>query len=36
MFFAKGMLINVMAAMDLQDTDEPWAVRLLEGAKHEP
>jgi AcrR family transcriptional regulator len=34
MFFAKGMLINVMAAMDLQDTDEPWAVRLLEGAKH--
>src|SRR6476659_6420642 len=30
---AKGMLINVVAAMDLQDTDEPWAVRLLEGAK---
>ena len=34
MFFAKGMLINVMAAMDLQDTDEPWAVRLLDSAKH--
>ena len=31
-FFATGMLINVMAALDLQELDEPWAVRLLEGA----
>jgi AcrR family transcriptional regulator len=30
-FFAKGMLINVIAAMDLQQLDEPWAVRLVEG-----
>ena len=35
-FFAKGMLINVMAAMDLQDSDEPWAQRLLEGFKETP
>jgi AcrR family transcriptional regulator len=32
-FFAKGMLINVMAAMHLHDNEEPWAVRLLEGCK---
>jgi AcrR family transcriptional regulator len=30
-FFAKGMLINVVAAMDLQDGEEPWADRLLQG-----
>jgi AcrR family transcriptional regulator len=31
-FFARGMLMNVMASMDLVDaTDEPWVVRLLEG-----
>ena len=32
-FFAKGMLINVLAAMEAQDLDEPWAARLLEGCK---
>jgi AcrR family transcriptional regulator len=30
-FFAKGMLLNVLASMQLQDPTEPWAVRLLEG-----
>jgi AcrR family transcriptional regulator len=29
MFFARGMLINVVAAMDLLDSDEPWAKKLL-------
>jgi AcrR family transcriptional regulator len=28
-FFAKGMLINVIASMDLLDSDEPWARTLL-------
>jgi AcrR family transcriptional regulator len=28
-FFAKGMLINVVASMDLLDSDEPWATKLL-------
>jgi hypothetical protein len=32
-FFAQGMLINVMSAMGLKDSDEPWARRLLEGCK---
>ena len=32
-FFAQGMLINVMAAMGLKDSDEPWARRLIEGCK---
>jgi AcrR family transcriptional regulator len=31
-WFSKGMLLNVIAAMDLPDNPEPWAVRLLEGA----
>jgi AcrR family transcriptional regulator len=30
-WFAKGMLINVMASMDLLNLDEPWAERLIEG-----
>ena len=30
-FFAKGMLLNVMATMQLDDPTEPWAARLLEG-----
>jgi hypothetical protein len=30
-FFAKGMLMNVLASMNLQNPTEPWAVRLLEG-----
>ena len=32
-FCAQGMLINVMSAMGLKDSDEPWARRLLEGCK---
>jgi AcrR family transcriptional regulator len=28
-FFAKGMLLNVIAAMDLLDASEPWAKELL-------
>jgi AcrR family transcriptional regulator len=32
-FFAKGMLLNVVAAMDLLNSDEPWAQRLLEGCR---
>ena len=34
-FFAKGMLLNVIAAMGLQNGDEPWADRLLAGCKEE-
>jgi AcrR family transcriptional regulator len=34
-FFATGMLLNVMAAMGLQDGDEPWAARLLAACKAE-
>ena len=30
-FFATGMLLNVISSMDLQDSSEPWAKRLLEG-----
>lgn len=29
-FFAHGMLLNVMAAMQAQDVDEHWAQLLLE------
>src|SRR5579872_1124865 len=32
-FFAKGMLMNVIASMRLQSPTEPWAIRLLEGCK---
>jgi AcrR family transcriptional regulator len=32
-FFAKGMLMNVLSSMDLNDPTEPWAKRLLEGCK---
>ncbi len=28
-FFARGMLINVVASMELLDSDEPWARRVL-------
>jgi AcrR family transcriptional regulator len=31
-WFAGGMLLNVVAAMDLRGSHEPWARRLLEGA----
>jgi AcrR family transcriptional regulator len=30
-FFAKGMLLNVVASMDLLDAEEGWAQRLIEG-----
>jgi AcrR family transcriptional regulator len=32
-FFSVGMLLTVIAAMGLQDGDEPWAARLLSGSK---
>jgi AcrR family transcriptional regulator len=30
-FFANGMLLNVLSAMQAHDGPDPWAVRLLEG-----
>jgi AcrR family transcriptional regulator len=32
-FFAKGMLLNVMASLDLLGADEGWARRLIEGCR---
>jgi AcrR family transcriptional regulator len=32
-FFAKGMLLNVVASMDLFQADEGWAQRLIEGCR---
>jgi AcrR family transcriptional regulator len=32
-FFAKGMLLNVIASMDLLGSDEGWARRLIEGCR---
>ncbi|HEX6680756.1 MAG TPA: TetR/AcrR family transcriptional regulator [Gaiellaceae bacterium] len=32
-FFATGMLLNVIACMDLAVSTEPWAARLLEGCR---
>ena len=32
-FFGQGMLLNVVAAMDLLNSDEPWALRLVEGCR---
>jgi AcrR family transcriptional regulator len=34
-FFAKGMLLNVLASMGLQEPTEPWAQRLIEGCKED-
>jgi len=34
-FFAKGMLLNVVAAMDLLNSDEPWAQRLVDGCRED-
>jgi AcrR family transcriptional regulator len=34
-FFAAGMLLNVVACMDLTASTESWAARLLEGLKHD-
>jgi AcrR family transcriptional regulator len=32
-FFAKGMLLNVVASLELLGADEGWAQRLLEGCR---
>jgi AcrR family transcriptional regulator len=32
-FFAKGMLLNVVASMDLLQVEEGWAQRLIEGCR---
>ena len=32
-FFAHGMLLNVIASMDLLAADEPWAKTLVEGCR---
>jgi len=32
-FFAKGMLLNVMASLDLLQAPEGWAERLIEGSR---
>jgi AcrR family transcriptional regulator len=32
-FFATGMLMNVMASMDLYEKPEEWSARLLDGCK---
>ena len=32
-FFSKGMLLNVMASMDLLQAGEPWAQRLVDGCR---
>ena len=34
-FFAKGMLMNVLASLHLDNPTEPWAQRLLSGCEHE-
>jgi AcrR family transcriptional regulator len=34
-FFAKGMLLNVVASMDLLQADEGWAQRLIEGCRRD-
>ena len=34
-WFSKGMLLNVIAAMDLLDLQEPWAERLVTGCMEE-
>jgi AcrR family transcriptional regulator len=35
-FFARGMLFNVVASMGLHEAGEPWADRLIAGCKEEP
>ena len=32
-FFAKGMLLNVVASMNLLGAEEGWAQRLIEGCR---
>jgi hypothetical protein len=33
-FFARGMLLNVIASMELLDSSEPWAARMIEVCRH--
>jgi AcrR family transcriptional regulator len=33
LFFAKGMLVNVIAAMDLESSQAQWARQLIEGCR---
>ncbi len=33
-FFAKGMMLNVIASMELLEAHEGWAQRLIEGCRH--
>ncbi|MBA2489545.1 MAG: TetR/AcrR family transcriptional regulator [Chloroflexi bacterium] len=35
-FIGQGMLLNVMASMDLLESDEPWVVQLREGCIGKP
>jgi AcrR family transcriptional regulator len=35
-FFARGMLFNVVASMGLHEAGEPWADRLIAGCKEKP
>jgi hypothetical protein len=32
-FFGRGMLLNVLASMNVLDSDEPWAKTILEGCR---
>ena len=32
-FFAEGMMLNVLASMQINDDPDPWMVQLLEGCK---
>jgi AcrR family transcriptional regulator len=34
-FFAKGMLLNVLASMGVRDSDLPWAQSLLQGCRED-
>jgi hypothetical protein len=34
-FFATGMLLNVLASMQVMDNPEPWAQQLIEGCGKE-
>ena len=34
-FFAKGMLLNVMASLELLGAEEGWAQRLVDGCRRD-
>jgi AcrR family transcriptional regulator len=34
-FFGRGMLLNVLAAMKVLDSEEPWARALMDGARED-